>query len=118
MEKQMLITPYEIQRREKAALAAIKKAFGTEEDEFGATLFVSHHLDEIDGIYWQKHLGTAQPDPSRVLDLLELRSHWGEEDDDEGIGTFDFTLPAGITNYVISVRFDGDGQVEEISMES
>lgn len=46
-----------------------------------------------------------------------LRSHWGDEDDD-GIDTFDFTLPEDITDYVISVRFDEEGQVEEITMES
>jgi hypothetical protein len=51
-----------------------------------------------------------------VLDLLELRSCWGDEED--GIDTFDFTLPESITNYVISVRFDEMGRVEEITMES
>ncbi len=107
----------EIERREQAALSAIRRAFGTEEDEFGATLFVSHHLSEIEGSYWQKHLGTDNPEPARVLDLLTLQSHWGDEDDD-GIDNFDFTLPDDVTNYVISVRFDESRQVEEISMES
>ena len=107
----------EIKRRTSAALAAIRQAFGTEADEYGATLFVSHHLAEIDASYWEKHFGTAKPDPSRVLDLLELRSHWGDDDAD-GIDTFDFTLPEDATNYVVSVRFDEDGQVEQISMES
>lgn len=107
----------EIERRQKAALAAIKRAFGTEEeDEYGATLFVTHHLNEIEESYWQKRLGTANPAPSRVLEILELRSHWGEEED--GIDTFDFTLPGGVTDYVISVRFDETGSVEEITMES
>ncbi len=46
-----------------------------------------------------------------------LRSHWGDEDDD-GIDTFDFTLPEDVTDSVISVRFDEKGQVEEITMES
>jgi hypothetical protein len=106
----------EIARREKSARDAIKRALGTKADEFGATLFVSHHLEEIEDSYWEKHLGTANPEPSRVLDLLELRSCWGDEED--GIDTFDFTLPESITNYVISVRFDEMGRVEEITMES
>jgi len=38
----------EIKKREEAALAAIKRAFGTPEDEYGATLFVYHHLEQID----------------------------------------------------------------------
>src|SRR5215470_10652933 len=113
LESKMTATRDEIERREKSARDAIKRAFGTKEDEYGATLFVSHHLDGIEESYWQKHLGTANPEPSRVLDILELRSHWGDEGDD-GIDTFDFTLPESITQYVISVRFGGMGQVEKI----
>jgi hypothetical protein len=117
LEPKMTATRDEIERRENSARDAIKRAFGTKEDEFGATLFVSHHLDEIEESYWQKHLGTSNPEPSRVLDILELRSHWGDEEDD-GIDTFDFTLPESITQYVISVRFGEMGQVEQITMES
>jgi hypothetical protein len=65
----------------------------------------------------QKHLGCEKPDPVRVLDILELRSHWDSEGDD-GIETFGSTLPNSVTNPVISVRFDEAGEVEEISMES
>jgi hypothetical protein len=105
----------EIEKREKASVAAIRSAFGTEGDECGVTLFVEHHLEEIEGEYWQKHLGTAKPEPIKVLDILVLQSHWGGDDE---IETFDFTLPENITDYVISVRFDGSGKVEDISMES
>lgn len=107
----------EIAKREKAALAAIRSAFGTEEDEFGATMFASHHLEEIEASYWQTHLGTDKPEPVHVLDILSLRSHWGDDDDD-GIDVFDFTLPGEVTDYVISVRFDDDGEINEISMEN
>lgn len=99
------------------ALTAIRKDFATDGDEDGATLFVSHHLCEIEQGYWQKHLNTARPEPTRVLDILELRSHWGDEEED-GIDTFDFSLPGDITNYVISVRFDETGSVAEVTMES
>ncbi len=107
----------EIKKRTEIALAAIKSVHGTPDDEFGVTLFVSHHLEELDEVYWNKHLQTASPDPVRVLDILKLKSHWGDEDDD-GIDNFDFTLPDEVTNYVLCVRFDDDGEVEEISMES
>ena len=93
----------EIENREKAGIAAIRSAFGTDEDESGATLFVEHHLEEIEGEYWQKHLGATNPEPINVLDILVLRSHWGGDDE---IETFDFTLPEDVTDYVISVRFD------------
>ena len=105
----------EIDKREKTAIAAIRNAFGTNEDESGATLFVEHHLEEIEGEYWQKHLGSTNPEPISVLDILVLRSHWGGDDE---IETFDFTLPEDVTDYVISVRFDESGKVEDVSMES
>ena len=107
----------EIKRREMSALAAIRDAFGTEADEYGGTLFVSHHLEELDATYWQSNLAATAPEPEQVLGLLELKSHWGDEDED-GIDVFDFTLPGKVTNYVLSVRFDETGAIEEISMES
>jgi hypothetical protein len=75
---------------------------------------VSHHLEELDATYWEKNAGTSHPTPANVLDLLELRSHWGET----GIDRFDFTLPGDVTNYVICVEFDQKGAIEDISMES
>lgn len=106
-----------IERRRNAALNAIKRAFGTAADAHGATLFVSHHLEELGDDYWQKHCGTALPEPKQVLDILTLRSHWGDDDDD-GIDTFDFSLPGDVTDYVISVSFDDNGDVTEITMAS
>ena len=104
-----------IQKRTESARAAIKAAYGTEDDEYGATLFVSHHLEEIDATYWQKQFGTATPAPSQILDSLVLRSKFEEDDE---IDTFDFTLPGEATDYVICVTFDEDGEVVDISMES
>ena len=43
----------EIQKRTKAARSAIKAAYETEDDEYGATLFVSHHFDELEPSYWE-----------------------------------------------------------------
>jgi len=102
----------EIQRRTAAGLLAIKQAMNE-----SVKLFVSHHLQELDAAYWKKRAGALRPSPEKVLDLLELRSHWGEEDED-GIDTFDFTLPGDVTQYVICVRFNENGDVEDIEMES
>ena len=104
-----------IEQRTKAALAAIKEAYGTEEDEYGSTLFVSHHLKEIDKSYWQEHFGSESPEPAKVLDGLVLVSDFEDEEDLENL---DFSLPGDVTNYLICVSFDEDGEVEEISMES
>jgi hypothetical protein len=107
----------EVQRRAERAIAAIRAAFGTEADEYGATLFVSHHLAELPKEYWLEQLGSAAPSPAAVLDLLTLKSSWGDEDDD-GLENFDFTLPGEVTNYVISAHFDDTGEVDAVSMES
>ena len=113
----MSATPKEIERRRKAAIEAIRRAHGNADDEHGAMLFVSHHLEEISDEYWIKHCGTSRPDATKVLDILVLQSHWGEEEDD-GIEFFDFTLPDEATNYVISVEFDENGDVSGVTMES
>ena len=107
----------ETARRTAAALASIRHSLS--EEDSAASLFASHHVEELDATYWKKHAGTERPSPKQVVDLLELQSHWGGDgDDDDGIDVFDFTLPGGVTNYVVSVRFDEDGEVEEVEMES
>lgn len=111
----MSVDPAEIQRRTKIALAAIKAAHGTEPDQLGVTLFVSHHLEEVDSSYWEKHFQTSTPDPGRILDSLVLCSEFEEEEDLE---LFDFTLPGKVTNYLICVNFNDEGEVESIAMES
>lgn len=111
----MPTNPDEIARREVAAREHISAVYGTPDDEFDATLFVSHHLDEIDAAYWTKHFATSEPEPRQVLKSLVLRSHWGGDDE---IENFDFTLPDGVTDYVICVAFNESGDVADISMES
>ncbi|CAH0134412.1 hypothetical protein SRABI118_00118 [Massilia sp. Bi118] len=105
----------ELARREAAARQAIKNGFNMEDEDSGAAMFVAFHLEELPPVYWQEQMETTRPDPGAVLDILELREHWGEDDELEH---FDFTLPGKVTDYVISVRFDGKGKVAEISMES
>ena len=107
----------ELARRKEVAISAIRSAFGTEGDEYGVTLFVNHHLEEIEEEYWQNQLAKSKPELEDVIGLLTLRSHWSA-DDENGIDIFDFTLPDDITNYVISVEFDEAGRVIEITTES
>jgi hypothetical protein len=100
--------------RQKLALDALKQALGTDEGEDSVNLFVEHHLEELPSSYWQQHLGSAVPERAAILRLLQLRSSWGEGD----IEYFDFTLPDGVTDYVVSVHFDAAGAIESISMGS
>ena len=111
----------EISRRERAARAHIDAVYGTPEDEFGVTLFVSHHLSELDASYWMKHTGTSTPVAQEILRLLEVCFDAEEEEleeEEEPLDTLDFTLPDNVTNYVICVEFDDSGNVARVAMES
>ncbi|OAJ70239.1 hypothetical protein A7976_00965 [Methylobacillus sp. MM3] len=108
------MTIVESEKRQKLALEAIKQAFGTESGEDNVNLFVEHHIEELPQNYWQQYLGGDTPEPAAVVDLLQLRSSWGQND----IEYFDFTLPGEVTDYVVSVHFDSSGDVDGVSMES
>ena len=97
---------------QEKALEAIKRSAGTEVGEYGIDEFVSHHLDELPESYWQKHLGISAPANEQVIGLLVLKEKWEDEE------VYDFTLPDEVTDYVVSVSFDDDGQIQDIVMES
>ena len=107
----------EIARRKALAITAIKAAYEMDDDDHGVSLFIAHHLLELDESYWLHYLNTGSPEPNRVLDLLVLRSHWSEDDED-GLDFFDFTLPEDATDYIICVQFTDTGDVDCITMES
>jgi hypothetical protein len=104
----------EFERRKSAALAGIRRAHGTEDGEDSIDLFVAHHLEELPRDYWQEQLATTTPDSEAVIGLLACHSSWGKGD----LENFDFTLPGDVTQYVVSVHFDEDGEIDGISMES
>ena len=103
--------------RKQAALDKISALYGTDEGEYGPTLFVSHHLAEIGPDYWLDACGSETPDPALVLRSLILVGSWSANEDD-AIDVFDFSLPGNVTDYVLSVRFDEKGEVSEVTMES
>ena len=103
--------------RQAIALRSIKSLYDKPEGEYGPTLFVSHHLSEIESAYWLRTVGIEQPSPDQILNLLVLVNSWSSEGD-ENINTFDVGLPENASNYLLSVRFDGDGHVQDVAMES
>lgn len=105
----------EVSRRTAVARAAIEQEMN--DADSSVALFMSHHLSELDASYWTKHTKRSRPTSKEVVDLLVLKSHWGADEAD-GMDAFDFTLPDDATNYLISVRFDDDGAVESVDMES
>ncbi|WP_170336830.1 DUF2004 domain-containing protein [Ruegeria arenilitoris] len=105
-----------IDERERDAREKIKALYGTPEGEFGPTLFVSHHKEELETDYWTDTYSTDAPTAEQILDSLVLVDTWSSEDDDN-VDTYDFSLPNEATNYLLSARFE-DGEVVEVSMES
>jgi hypothetical protein len=78
---------------------------------------VSHHLQEIEPDHWLRTIGVRQPDADQILSSLVLVGAWSSEGN-ESIDAFDFGLPEDASNYLLSVRFGDDGQVQEVAMES
>jgi hypothetical protein len=109
-----IATREELQRLEAVARRALQSLLGTREGSASVDLFVAHHLTELPEEYWQRVLGSANPDPAALIAALELQPRWGDGD---GVH-FDFTLPGGETQYVLSVRFNEAGEVDSVSMES
>jgi hypothetical protein len=56
--------------RQATALRAIKSLYGKPEGEYGPTLFVSHHLQEIEPDHWLRTIGVRQPDADQILSSL------------------------------------------------
>lgn len=101
---------------EQAAREAILECYGTEDGEFGPTLFVTHHLEELNSKDWKDSLGKPSPDAQDILKSLVLLEAWDSEDDGEN-DTYDFSLPGQVTDYMLSVRFQ-NGEIVSIEMES
>ena len=106
-----------LEERQATARQAIKARYGKPDGEYGPTLFVSHHLKEIEPAYWLRTVGVQQPQPEQVLDALVLVDTWASGGS-QSVDTFDFGLPGNASNYFLSVRFRDDGQVQDVSMES
>ncbi|MDJ0917813.1 MAG: DUF2004 domain-containing protein [Woeseiaceae bacterium] len=92
----------------------IRAAWGKQGHEQDVTLFVSHHLAELDSSYWVKHTGNGKPTAQQVLDILEIRV---DPDDEENM-LLDFALPGDVSHYVLSVELDESGGIVGIAMES
>lgn len=98
------------------ALSAITALYNTEDGEYSTTEFVAHHTEELTSEDWKTSLGKPNPAPMDILGSLILVDKWASEDDGE-IDTYDFSLPGEVTDYMLSVRFEGD-TVKSVEMES
>ncbi len=106
----------QLARRTELAHRAIRESLGTEAGEYGADLFVSHHLEELDPSYWMERVGTDRPEPEQVVGLLIVDPECLEGE--EGLDSLDFVLPGDVSNYLLCVQSDDEDKVDEIAMES
>ncbi len=89
------------------------------EDESSVEMYVEHHLDQLEPEQWEKVLpeGT-KPTADAVRASLNLRKIWGSYDEDGLNLNLDHGLPVELTDYVIVVRIDAEGEIDDVSMES
>jgi hypothetical protein len=98
------------------ALEKIRSVRGTDEGEYSTDAFVSLHLEELDEQALRSILGEETPTSQNLLDALVLVDAWSSKDNGT-VDTYDFGLPGDVSNYLLSVRFDGDVPIS-VAMES
>lgn len=92
-------------------ITQIQLLYGKDE---AVTLYADHHLEEIPKDILFQLTGREDPSPDELLQTLEYRSSSHENDE----AVFDYSLPSGVTQYVLAVTFSHDGKIEDIEMES
>ncbi len=95
--------------RQQVALYTIKNSQETPFWDGGVKPFLVHHLDVIDGSYWEGEIGTPNPSYSDVLEIIMFKQY---SEDNQAL---DFTLPGNVTDYVIRVEFSQTDEVLNIS---
>jgi len=90
-------------------------------DETASGLYFTHHREELPPEAWRQVFGTASPQTIDVdtflaqLELVRVGLYPGDED---RCLLLDYMLRGEVTNYLLSVSFDADGQLSGIDMES
>lgn len=110
----------ELSLHDRVARAAMaEEAKGGEETAPG--LYIAHHRDELSQEAWTHVFGASGPETVDVesflaqLQLVRVGLYPGDED---RYLLLDYMLPGKVTNYLLSVSFDPDGQLAGIDMES
>ncbi|WP_299775917.1 DUF2004 domain-containing protein [uncultured Pseudoteredinibacter sp.] len=100
------------------AWAAISEDWDLGSESETARFYLQHHLDEFSEEEIVKLFGTQSVDKSVFLKALSLVRIGLYPEDDEMFSLFDIQLNQDLTDYLMSVSIDSDGQVTGISFES
>lgn len=106
-------------RDREAREAMAGEATGGEDNASG--LYIAHHRDELPQGEWEQLFGAIEPndvDAECFLAQLQVVRVGLYPDAEDRCLLLDYTLPDGVTNYLLSVSFDHNGQLADIEMES
>lgn len=100
------------------AWSAISEDWDLDSESETARFYLQHHLDEFSEGEIINLFGTTSVDKSAFLKALSLVRIGLYPEDDEMFSVFDIQLNPDLTDYLMSVSIDSDGQVTGISFES
>lgn len=100
------------------AWSAISEDWDLDSESETARFYLQHHLDEFSEEEIFNLFGTSSVDKSAFLKSLSLVRIGLYPEDDEMFSVFDIQLNPDLTDYLMSVSIDSDGQVTGISFES
>ncbi len=114
LEPPIDLLPVKLEAMLAQAIARVRS-----EDEYWVGEYVEHHLEQIEPDDWKGVLPEGEaPSAAAVRRRLSLRRVWGTYDEDGLSLNLDHGLPAALTDYVVVVRIDAEGEIDEITMES
>lgn len=110
------VFPKELARFDAVARAALAHDLI---DGESVRLYIDHHLAEVSPEDLEKMFGVRVgiTDQQFLAAVVLKRVHLRPEDPDD-IACFDYSLDESVTNYLLAVQFDEDGEVTSIEMES
>lgn len=80
--------------------------------------YLEHHLSVMDEREATLAFGSAAPDKMEFLWAARPRRIGISPENEEEFAIIDFQFPPELTQYLIAVAFDADGEISRLSMES
>jgi hypothetical protein len=93
----------------------------TEKPEGNVATYLSHHAEELEEKDLLQAFGVADPDEltiDHLLDALQLKRIGLHPGSDTYAAVFDYSIDEKVTDYLLAVEFNEDGEVFDISMDS
>lgn len=99
----------------------ILRAEFTEKPEGNVATYFSHHAEELSEKELKQIFGVSDPDEltiDHLLDALQLKRIGLYPGAESYVAVLDYTIDESVTDYLLAVQFDRDGEVFDISMDS